>query len=835
MTFLFPLPPKSSKIHNCQKMTRTSRDGEMAINGEQNSIRSVHLSKTQRHYLLKLLICAEMHDEWSLLDERGGLQQYGAPFLVNGKNPEKFISSPPAKVGEQNELYKEHTSKPIILLHLFHIHLRKFPGLDKAKREYWQKNIVPFFDRLANAHLSNSVERSELTNRKVLNITATRYFSTFFARGVGLRGQGEERGPGKGKPGSDSWGKGKEWGRGTVKRGLESPIRPTEKDKDAINNLFPEQDDKDGASLWQAGAANTQRIKSDWSAWKESIIESETGLEETISQLQTKFMKNLPDRYRNAAEWVRRHVAFVIWTILVKYPGGDEIFAIIKTLHFLFPYWGAKQLLKIANAQKMIKAIIDFVLARPLGAVDSLGQRIFFTIMSAEIGKINKKLLTPLRKVIDDADACKALEEYAAKRTTQKRSELLLRAKEEKCDFLIVVLREYGYGKMDEVLQSQSDYVQSALFTNVDWAYPDSCREAKYIEPLKENVQKKVRSAPKSAIKFAQLKLYLRELLRKRDREQVEAIGTGPLIPRLLRESLEIVFYKLFYDIALASNLSARLQDFQNFIDDLIKVKSQKRDTLEDYIALCARHEGYLYLFVHEIRDAVKPVFDWAQTALDFMALSTTNPWNPSDQKAKRVELNLDQMVEDAGKEDGVNIQMVLEELEKLEEYIKTDKIKTEIAMRKEYALIHDDAVTNVTLCQWSKGGLLKGLQTDDQRVQPSQTVKQRLEDMDGLMNEILMQAGLKPDQGQIAIEGMRGTDTAQVPWGFYTPEDILMQRYAEKIKDLQITRSYHIDGVHIAPPTIPNIRSLLPCFRAHLSKCLPDWANQAKDTPPTS
>ncbi|PWN34014.1 uncharacterized protein FA14DRAFT_180647 [Meira miltonrushii] len=786
---------------------------------------TVALTKTQRHYLLKLLVCAEMHDEWSLLDEKGGLQQYGAPFLSGQKAP--------AKVGEQKDLYKEHACAPVILLHLFHVHLRRFPGLDRAKKDYWQKNIVPFFDRLADSHLSNSAERAELTNRKVLNVTATRYFSTFFARGVGLRGTGEERGPGKGMPGSEAWGAGKQWGRGTVKRGLECPIRPTKEDKDRINNLFPQTDDIDGASLWQAGSANTQRIKYDWSAWKESIIESETGLDETILQLQTKFMKNLPDQYRNAAEWVRRHVAFVVWTILCKYPGGDEIFGIIKTLHFLFPYWGAKQLLKIANAQKMIKAIIDFILARPLGAVDSLGQRIFFTIMSAEISKINKKLLTPLRKVINDADACKALEEYVSKRTTQKRSELLLRAKKENCDFLVVVLREYGYGKMDEITSAQSDYVQSALFTNVDWAYPDSCREAKYLDPLKVDVQRRVQSAPKSAIKFAHLKLYLRELLRKRDREKVEAIGTGPLLPRLLRESLEIVFYKLFYDIALAANLSARLQDFQNFIDDLIKVKTQMKDTLEDYIALCARHEGYLYLFVHEIRDAVKPVFDWCQSALDFMALSTTDPWNPSNQKAPKVEVNLDEMLEEAGKQDGVNIEMVLDELKSLEDYIKIDKIKTEVAMRKEYALIHDDAVTNVTLCQYSKGGLLKGLQTDDTRVQPSSQTKQRLENLDGLMTELLEQAGLKPDKGQIAAEGIRGTDTAQVPWGFYTPEDVLMQQYAEKIKGLQITRSYQIDGIHIPPPTIPNIRSLLPAFRAQLSQCLPDWANQAKDTPP--
>lgn len=541
---------------------------------------SVRLTATQRHYLLKLLICAEMHDEWSLLDEKDGLKQYGAPFVDGGRTP--------SSVGQQSALHPEHTQKPMILLHLFHVHLRRFPGLDRAKVDYWRKQIAPFFDQLANSHMSNSVERSELTNRKLLNITATRYFSTFFARGVGVRGQDEQRGPGKGQPGSEAWGAGKQWGRGTVKRGLEKPLRPEAEDVTKIDALFgggPEADAShankggdDGERLWEAGAANSQRVRRDWSAWKESIIESEGGLDETLKQLETKFMNNLPDKYRNAAEWVRRHVAFVAWTLLVRYPGGDEIFAIIKTIHTLFPYWGAKQLLKIANAQKMIKAIIDLVLARPLGAIDSLGQRIFFTIMRAEIDKINKRLMTPLRKSIDDREACDALEDYTANRTVEQRGALLQQAHEQGCDVLIPVLEAYGYGRMQEVRAWQEEYARSVFFTNVDRAYPESCLEAKYLDQPSASVREQVQQASSGARKFAQLKLYLREALRRRDRKEVLSIGSGPLVPTLIRQSLEIVFYKLFYDIAQASNLSARLQDFQNFIDDLIRVKTQKKD-----------------------------------------------------------------------------------------------------------------------------------------------------------------------------------------------------------------------------------------------------------------
>jgi hypothetical protein len=570
------LPSTSSNGDAMRTMPKRTSSSVVA-----NAHTTVQLTPTQRHYLLKVLVCAQMHDEWSLLDEKDALKQYGAPFTEPGK------STAPESVGEQHGRHPEHTRKPLILLHMFHVHLRRFPGLDSVETGYWRKLITPFFDKVADAHFSSSAERSELTNRKVLNITATRYFSTFFARGVGVRAAHEERGPGKGDEGTERWGKGKAWGRGTVKRGLDKPVRPTDEDVERIDGLFSRggRDNRDGHLLWQAGKSNTQRVKQDWSAWKESIIESESGLDDTLRQLQIKYMKNLPEQYRNAAEWVRRHVAFVIWTILVKYPGGDEIFAIIKTIHFLFPYWGAKQLLKIANAQKMIKAIIDLVLARPLGAIDSLGQQIFFTIMRNEIDKIRRQILAPLRKAIGDEQACKTIEDYVTKRTSSERGGLLQRAQEQSADVLTMVLQEYGYGHGADVRAWQDDFVHSPYFENLDWAYPEESRKAKYLDEPTQEVRDRIATATPSARRFALLKLYLREALRKRDRDNVLAIGSGPLVPTVIRESLELVFYKLLYDIARSANLSARLNDFQNFIDDLIKVKTAGKD------GECQRHK----------------------------------------------------------------------------------------------------------------------------------------------------------------------------------------------------------------------------------------------------
>lgn len=570
-----PLIDNRNVQHDAKTRTKKStsippNNGVKGVSDVKSSVVEPFLTPEQRHYLLKVLVCAEMHDEWTLLDEAGGLQQYGAPFVDGG-------SKAPKNAGQIDKVYgSECTTRPLILLHMFHVHLRRFPGLDQAKVEYWRKHIVPVFDKIVDGRFSTSAERSEVTERRLVILTATRYLSTFWSRGVAVRGRDEERGPGKGGPGSAEWGVGKQWGRGTVKRGLSKPLRPSREEMSMIDQLFA--DDEHDSIVWKTAAANTRRVKRDWSAWKESIIESEEGLDSTLKLLQTKAMMNLPAPYRNAAEWVRRHVAFVAWTVLVKFPGGDDLFAIIKTIHALFPYWGAKQLLKIANAQTMIKAIIDMVLARPLGAIDSLGQRIFFTVVRSEIDFINRKFLTPLRKAIANEEACKVLDDYVSKRTSRDRDEYMIKAKDRGCDLLIVIMEAHGYQHMDMLYAWQNAFISTPYAQKLDWAYPDVSREARHIDPPPKWVELPSGTSGENALSFARLKLYLREKLRRHDWTKIMEIGTGPLIPTAIRASLEAVFYKLLHEIACSSDLSARLGDFQAFIDDLIRVKTQKKD-----------------------------------------------------------------------------------------------------------------------------------------------------------------------------------------------------------------------------------------------------------------
>jgi hypothetical protein len=779
-------------------------------NGSQRKNTNSTLTREQRHLLLKSLVCAQINDEWTLLDEPEGLSQYGPPFINSG-------SQAPKAVGSHSETFPEFSQRPLILLDLFHSHLRRFPGLKGANVTYWQKRIVPFFEKVSKAVYSNCQERYELTNRRLLAFVATRYIATFWTRGIGLRGEGETKGPGRGEAGSEKWGVGKKWGKGTVKRGLERPVRPTKRDMAEVQALFG--DEEDDEIVWQSAERNVNQLKKDWSAWKESIIESEDGLESTLLQLQTKSINNLPSEYRNAAIWVRRHVAWVLWSVFVQYPGGDDILSIIKLFHTLFPYWGAKQLLKIANAQKMIKAIIDMLLARPMGMVDSLAQRIFFAIMNSEISFINKTFLTPLRKEIKDDNLCTLIDQYVKNRTYEQRATILRDAREQNQDCLINILQDYGYDNVDEIRLWHKDFLSSPLRSNVDWAYPSASLEAKKMTAAFGRAPPNNIQAKQGALKFAQLKLYLRERLRRNDREKVLELGSGPLVPDIIKDSLEIVFYSLIYQIALNSDLSSRLGDLQRFVDDLIRTKTKKEDDLEDWIALCARHENSLYLFVHEIRDAVKPVFDWCQEALDYMATSSTQFWNLTNKKnASNVEIDLDQLLQDVKRGGDVDVDAVLEELEVLKTYTKWYKLEQVIQMQSEFVNIREDSVTKETK-----------MPTKDRNnsiVQPSNNMKKRLDEKCDLLKILMERQGVEPDDGMVRNRS-RGTEAGQLPWGFFAHDDILHQhtKASKNSAPLQYTVENRVTS---QLPAIPHIRSLLPAFRRALRRKLPDWYTKA-------
>lgn len=791
------------------------------------------LTVVQRHYLLKALVSIQMQHEFSELEKLGALTLYGYPFSLERPKLKRIkdkqlegdfaqgdfeeeADDPYADADEDEIRKRENLSEPLICRHMFHAHLHSFPGLDTSPVKYWTKRIQPFFDEMAARNFSHSMERGETTSRRFYTLAMTRYLGGFFSRGFGVRGEGELRGPGKGAPGSDRWGKGKEWGKGTVKRGLDRPIRPDAEMMEKIDALF---DGREG-EVWKKARKETTRIKRDWQGFKEYVIEKESGLEETMNYLDVGNLRNLPPQYRNAEEYARYHAAYIFHTLFVTSPSADSFYNVLKGIHFLFPYWGAKQMLKIANAQTMIQAILNLLLARPAGA-KSLVQRIFVSVIGGQASSIDKDFVKPLRKAIGEPELCAKIEEYVKRGARAEGRAIRNRATRTGQDVAATILlysagTELSSSKKNEVLELHDAFAQSPYRGSLNSAYPDTTPVGK------EGKEPQIRnwgvgsSEEGMARKYAMLKLFLREVLKRRDREEACKMAGGSLVPSIIKDSLDTVFYGPIKKIATVSDLSARLGDLQAFFDDVIKTKKAGDDSLPAWVAVMARHENSLYFLFHECSAIMQPFTEWLQKGADYMALGTTDPAHPANRRAKNVEINLEEMLRDDTLTDE-DVDEILGEVDQLAKYVKWQKIWYELELRKNILLARSDAIP------------ASGLSED--AIPSGGNMKERMVDVDGLLRELMEQEGEEIEEGVVTNEA-RGTEMKDFPWAWFDQMDPLHQHLdGTNPNDLQF-----IPGVASCKmPTLKTTRKALDPFRQTLLEKLPAWKEgDAKGVPAT-
>ncbi|BGP72928.1 hypothetical protein NBRC10513v2_006332 [Rhodotorula toruloides] len=145
------------------------------------------LTPQDRHYLSRILINLQMQKEFSALSQVGTLTRYGNPFLSVATGP----NSKPRRAEETKgglfgllggggekrdpafEGYRwdeDDVEDSPICQYLYWRFLYNMPGLRNAKLEYWQENIQPFFDSFAERDLSSTVERGEVTKRRMLSL-----------------------------------------------------------------------------------------------------------------------------------------------------------------------------------------------------------------------------------------------------------------------------------------------------------------------------------------------------------------------------------------------------------------------------------------------------------------------------------------------------------------------------------------------------------------------------------------------------------------------------------------------------------------------------------------
>ncbi|GAK61952.1 uncharacterized protein PAN0_001d0147 [Moesziomyces antarcticus] len=776
------------------------------------------LTPQQRHHLLKALVMLQMQSEWAEVEKLGALTEYGYPFssqrskltrvktFERGEDAGEYSGAARDPYANDDAMREgENLQEPLLLRHLFHVHLHSFPGLDLAPEKYWQKRIQPFFDEMAARNFSTSIERGEISKRRLYALAATRYLGSFVSRGFGVRGEGETRGPGLGDPGTEKWGVGKNWGKGTVKRGLDRPERIDAELMQNIDNLF----DGEGGRVWRAAGKEWAKVRGDWCAFKESIIESETGLEDAISYLDISSIKNLPPHYRNSVEFARIHAAYIFYTLFVSAPNADDLFKMVRGIHALAPYWGAKQLLKYANAETMISGILSLLLARPGGA-KSLIQRVFSYVIGKEAAYIQKEFVVPLRKEIDDPELTKKIEDYVRRGDRVESRRVQREAKKRGEDVLTTILLTAG-GKLggeaeNHVLELQRCFALSPYRGNLSLAYPETTPAGADRPPMPAWGAQGAEHT--RARKFALLKLLLRESLKRRDREQAVELASGSLIPAIIKDSLETVFYPAIREIAGSANLSERLGDLQKFIDDMLETKKKGGNSIEDWIALAARHEQSLYVLFHECAPIAKPLWDWCQLGLDYMALSTTDPAHPADRRAANLEINFEELLQDSRLSDA-DVKKIVGEAERLARYSKWMKVRYELEARKNYLLAKPEAA--------HPGGVSERDLTDE-------TMRREVKDIDAMMRDLMEEAGETFDDG-VCEDGVRGTEKYDFPWAFFDEVDPLNQHLAaeEEAGELRVPKV----AVGFPPPSLKHIRKLQPLFCELLASKLPEWQSE--------
>ncbi|GAA5857428.1 hypothetical protein JCM9279_002509 [Rhodotorula babjevae] len=154
-----------------------------------------------RHYVARMLANLELQYEFSALSQIGTLSAYGSPFLpfANGPNSRPASAPSPKPASRFFGLLSSSSPKPALrdaqfvgyewdpsevarsplCAYLFERFVHQMPGLRGAKDEYWGEHWQKFIDGFAECDLSSTVERGEITKRRLLSLGIVRLLGTY--------------------------------------------------------------------------------------------------------------------------------------------------------------------------------------------------------------------------------------------------------------------------------------------------------------------------------------------------------------------------------------------------------------------------------------------------------------------------------------------------------------------------------------------------------------------------------------------------------------------------------------------------------------------------------
>ncbi len=430
--------------------------------------------------------------------------------------------------------------------------------------------------------------------------------------------------------------------------------------------------------------------------FKADLIQAD-GLTRIFATIKaTPNMHDLPKEYLALVSWARISAASTLFHMFMGSDTSSEVFAQLKRIHGLMPYFVLRGILRISNPVAMIRGGLDLFLAQPFGQ-KSLIQRMFSSGLQEDVNELAGVCASVEEKVADELLCDKVI--HFTELTANQQAELRRQAKEEKLDLITVILRGDECGaqlnplQVDRVVRASREY---ELYK----AYRSRLSEDDEDEgPQNEE-----------AWLYEDLHVLLRCSTRLRDKQQtIELIFEG-VTAELLKDMVTI-FYTPLAQVYKAANIADSLSDLQAFINDLIRTVEASEElsytnpqaTVQVFMNLVARHEARFYNFVYQVHSKGSGLFDglmhWIELFVNFVRGSGTSASVGERQGIGAVDL---EVCLPAGKEARTK---VMHEIDQLVVYAYRRKLLREIKLRRRLAEKEVEAAADKLLNKGMKAG----------------------------------------------------------------------------------------------------------------------------------
>ncbi|GAA5905179.1 hypothetical protein JCM6882_000401 [Rhodosporidiobolus microsporus] len=201
-----PSPPTSPVLQQVDERLEEEKR-ERAEKGKERE----GLTAQDRHYINRMLVNLQLQHEWSLLSHIGTLAKYPSPpFLPHANGPHSRPPPPnaPAPTGKGFSRFfgggggekkaveekdpqfvgyvwdREKVEESPVNSYLFWRFVYNAPALRLAKPTYWTEQIQPFIDSFAERDLSSTVERGEITKRRMLALGIVRLLGSYVSNSL---------------------------------------------------------------------------------------------------------------------------------------------------------------------------------------------------------------------------------------------------------------------------------------------------------------------------------------------------------------------------------------------------------------------------------------------------------------------------------------------------------------------------------------------------------------------------------------------------------------------------------------------------------------------------